>query len=337
MAKRFPFPGLPNGWYVVATSAEVRPGALISRRYFERELVIYRTTSGRVQVADAFCPHMGAHLGRVGRVQGDLLRCTFHGFCYDAAGTCVETPYGGPPPPRAVLDLWQFREQNGLILVWFDPAGRPPAWEVPEQDMTGWNKTRWRTFRIPTHPQETTENSVDFGHFTQIHGFVDGSIQRPVDVEGPLLTTSYRAYRPYGLVPGKPLVKIQVDYDVAVWGLGYSQVEVMIPALRMPLRVWILPVPIDEEHLDLRVGLSTRSAAGPLAPVARYFSHRIVCWEVEQDLDVWTYKAYRPNPALAKSDRAVGIYRRYVKQFYSDAAPSTSVPASEAVRHVATA
>ena len=69
MGDRFPF-GLPAGWFVIATSDELAPGTLITRRYFEREIVIYRTASGTASVIDAHCPHMGAHLGKVGKVEG---------------------------------------------------------------------------------------------------------------------------------------------------------------------------------------------------------------------------------------------------------------------------
>jgi hypothetical protein len=186
---------------------------------------------------------------------------------------------------------------------------------VPVLDDAGWNRIRWRRFDIPTHPQETTENSVDFGHFTQVHGFVDASITREIEVEGPLLTISYRALRPL-LRPAVPVWKIPVDYSVYVWGLGYSQVDVRIDPLRFDTRVWVLPVPRDDEHIDLVIGASTKKGLGPISTYARRIVHKIVCKEVGQDLDVWTYKTFIERPRLAKGDGPVGIYRRYVKQFY---------------------
>ncbi len=315
MDSRFPFPGLPSGWYVVAMSQEVRRGWIVSRRYFDRELVLYRGDDGVVRIADAFCPHMGAHLGRVGRLEGNLLRCGFHGFQYDGQGRCVATGYGGPPPAGARLALWEAREQNGLILTWYGAAGESSDWEVPVLDDAHWNRIRWRRFDIPTHPQETTENSVDFGHFTQVHGFLDGSITRPIQVQGPLLTIAYRAHRPL-LMPALPVWKVPVDYAVNVWGLGYSQVDVRIDPLRFDLRVWVLPVPRDGEHIDLIIGASTRKGLGPVSSCARRVAHRIVCKEVEQDLDVWSYKAFIEQPPLAKGDGPIAVYRRYAKQFY---------------------
>ena len=39
------------------------PSVSPNLRYFDQELVIFRTESGAVKVLDAYCPHMGAHLG----------------------------------------------------------------------------------------------------------------------------------------------------------------------------------------------------------------------------------------------------------------------------------
>ena len=60
---------MPSGWYAVATSAEIAPGDVSSCHYFDRDLVIYRTRSGVLSVIDAFNPHLGAHLGKLGKVE----------------------------------------------------------------------------------------------------------------------------------------------------------------------------------------------------------------------------------------------------------------------------
>jgi nitrite reductase/ring-hydroxylating ferredoxin subunit len=316
LTSRFPFPGLPSGWYVVAPSDEVKPGEVIGRRYFEQEIAIFRTKSGEVRVVDAHCPHMGAHLAKVGRVEDEKLVCGFHGFQYEGSGKCVGTSYGGPAPHRARLRNWRVKERNGLVLVWYHPEDDDPDWDVPSIEDTGdWTKMAWKRFRIATHPQETTENSVDFGHFTQIHGFVDGSILEPVEVEGPLLTTTYRAFRPLPL-PSMNLFQVPVDYKVCVWGLGYSQVEIRIPAFRLDFRVWVLPVPIDGENIDLVIGAAAKKSLGPLAYLARRIALFTLGDEVEQDLDVWTYKKFLDTPALAKGDGPVAAYRTWAKQFY---------------------
>ncbi|HEY6458762.1 MAG TPA: Rieske 2Fe-2S domain-containing protein, partial [Polyangiaceae bacterium] len=116
--RRFPFPRYPNGWFQVAYSDEVAPGAVVPLRYFGRDLVIFREERGDVHVLDAHCPHMGAHLGHGGTVKDGCVRCPFHAWRFDGTGQCVEVPYSARVPPRARVRPWHVREVNGLVLVW---------------------------------------------------------------------------------------------------------------------------------------------------------------------------------------------------------------------------
>jgi len=104
---------------------------------------------------------------------------------------------------------------------------------------------------------------------------------------------------------------------------------VRIDALRFDIRVWVLPVPRDEENVDLVIGASTKKGLGPISSFARFIAHRIVCQEVEEDVDVWAYKAFVDQPALAKGDGPVVEYRRYAKQFYAPAIASREQQAIE--------
>ena len=89
------FPGYPRGWFVIGVSKELEPGDVRPIRYFGRELVLYRTESGMAIVHDAFCPHLGAHLGYGGKVVGETIQCPFHAWRFDASapsgGTAVKS------------------------------------------------------------------------------------------------------------------------------------------------------------------------------------------------------------------------------------------------------
>ena len=65
---RCPLP-MPWGWFQVLYSGDLAVGESKPLRYFDQDLVIFRTESGAVKVLDAYCPHMGAHLGygKIGR------------------------------------------------------------------------------------------------------------------------------------------------------------------------------------------------------------------------------------------------------------------------------
>jgi nitrite reductase/ring-hydroxylating ferredoxin subunit len=300
----------------VAVSAELAPGKIVARRYFGRDLVLYRTESGRAVMADAHCPHMGAHL-EAGEVEGETLRCPFHGFQYDVEGSCVATPYGKGLPPRARLCTWLVREQSGLVLTWHDADEKLPEWGVPELSLEGWTGLRYRRYELDSHPQETTENSIDYGHFTTVHNFPSAEMTREVTTEGPLLRSGYEITATLGAI-GLPRAKVKVDFEVEVWGLGYSLVNLHIAAFDVRGRIFVLPVPVDEEHIHLRLGCMTNHRVRAVNLVLREIIARAFWAEVEEDIPVWTRKKYVHPPALAPGDGPVALYRRWAQQFYPE-------------------
>ena len=66
-------------------------------RFFAHDFALYRGKSGRVVMLDAYCPHMGTHLARNetsyvvqdGAIEGDSLRCPYHGWRYGPDGARV--------------------------------------------------------------------------------------------------------------------------------------------------------------------------------------------------------------------------------------------------------
>ncbi len=326
MASRYPFPGIPSGWYVAGKTSELKRGDIMSRRYFARDLVFLRTGSGVLHALDAHCPHMGAHLGHGGRIEGEILRCPFHGFCFDGAGRCVSTPYGTRPPDRARLRTWPVLERNGLIQVYYDAHGEKPDWEVPLRDDETWTPISIKKYDLYTHPQETSENSVDFGHFTSVHNFLDAGMSRGVSTEGPLLTSGYYIVRSLDML-GLPKRGVRAEFDVSAWGLGFSLVELHLPAFKARLRMYVLPTPIDDERTELRLGtqmkrLSWGPISRPMTHLIRAIAFKALCIEVEQDIPVWENKIYVEPPALAKGDGPIAAYRSWARQFYPRSAGS---------------
>ncbi|MBC7777723.1 MAG: Rieske 2Fe-2S domain-containing protein [Phycisphaerae bacterium] len=66
-----------------------------------------------------------------GKVEGETIRCPFHGFCFDSEGSCTKTAYGSTPPSRAKLGIKPIHEINGLLLVYNHAAGEAPDWFGP--------------------------------------------------------------------------------------------------------------------------------------------------------------------------------------------------------------
>src|SRR6476660_8218491 len=105
--QRIPLPAFPNGWFGLCYGDEVPAGGVKSVHALGRDLVAFRGEDGRVHVLDAYCVHLGAHLGHGGTVVGNTIRCPFHGWCYEGAtGRCVEVPYAKKVPPKAAVRTW---------------------------------------------------------------------------------------------------------------------------------------------------------------------------------------------------------------------------------------
>ena len=325
-------PPYPDGWYAVAYADELPRGAVVVRPFMGQEIVLFRTASGAVCGVEPYCPHLGAHLGHGGRVEGESLRCPFHGFCFDRSGACVATSYG-KRPPKARLGVFHVREQSGLVLAHSDATSAAPGWEVPPLDMTGWTPLTRRQWTLRGHPQETTENSVDVGHLAVVHGYRNVTELAPLETKGPYLTVRYAMDRP--VVPLLPALR--VEFTIHAHGLGYSLVEVQAPALGLETRQFVLVTPLDEHRVTMRIALCMRALPGRYAaaaltrgPASRALSAIAMAafaHDVQQDFAIWSHKRHVSPPVLAEGDGPIGAYRRWTKQFYPPAASPAARPA----------
>ena len=327
-------PGFPNGWFAVGYAHELKPGGVLARRLAGHDLVVFRTQAGVACAMDAYCPHLGAHFAYGGTVEGEVIRCPFHGFCFDQHGTCVATGYTTKPPPTARVRVWPLEEVNGVLLVYYDAAGRPPAWHIPPFAREGWTPLIGGLWRIRSHPQEITENSVDLGHLTWVHGYQSVEMIGDLLVDGPRLQARYAMRRPAGLF-GKSKTGMRVEFHAQVFGLGYSQVEVRVPAYGVHSLHLVLPTPIDEGWLELRAAITMEPIARPqqINPFLSLMPRGLLNWiiarqtykgyahDVQQDFPIWEQKHYIQPPALAAGDGPIGKYRTWVRQFYSDPLP----------------
>src|ERR1700729_3588976 len=129
---RYPFGGYPRGWFQIGWGRDFPLGEVRPLHYFGTDLVAYRgLADGAVHVLDGHCGHLGAHLGYGGMVEGDCVRCPFHGWLYDAAGQNVDIPNSPRPYGRVRVRPWPVVELDQLVLVWYDSDGREPLWDPP--------------------------------------------------------------------------------------------------------------------------------------------------------------------------------------------------------------
>jgi nitrite reductase/ring-hydroxylating ferredoxin subunit len=293
---RFPFP-IPNGWFVVASSEEVAPGDVRSLHYFGRDLVVFRTESGETCVSDAYCPHLGAHLAVGGKVEGECLRCPFHGWAFDgASGQCTEIPYGPGEriPAKARLRLYPTIERSGAIWAWHHLAQGEPFYElplVPEFDDPGWSAPLLQEFHVSTSCQEMAENNHDFAHFQFVHG------TESVPEGEEVIDGTYKAVKNPGL-----------ERETFGLGLGVVRVPGMLTFVSST-------TPVDGDNVHVRWFFTVPVESGEKS--ARFFAEQFTAG-VTQDIPIWENKIYRPLPVLTKNEAGIIAHRNWSKQFYSD-------------------
>ena len=247
---------------------------------------------------DAHCPHLGAHLAVGGRVEGDCIRCPFHGWKYDGgAGKCVEIPYGEVkthPAQGASPCVPDARAQpHDLGLV--PRQGGEPFYDVPdvpEFHDDDWSPIIVRDFEIRVAAQDMAENNVDFSHFRYVHGsdaipedefITDGTYKKTIGGGGNFVREGY------GL------------------GLGVLRVKGYVTFLSST-------TPIDAATCT-SAGSSPRP--GRMARAAVEQAADSFCAGVSQDIPIWENKVYRDPPVITKTEKLILEHRRWSQQFYS--------------------
>jgi phenylpropionate dioxygenase-like ring-hydroxylating dioxygenase large terminal subunit len=317
--------GFPRSWYQVAWSDEVAPGAVVRLHYFGQELVLFRTESGTASVLRAYCEHFGAHMGYGGTVDGDCIVCPFHAWKWDGAGRNTDIPFSSRTKQARRVPAWTTVETAGMICVWYDPDGQPPAWApptVPEADDPAYLPAYPQMVKcyasVPVKPLWPVENLVDQFHFPSVHKAGSPAELLSVTTDGPVLTTTFRAE--FG--GGKKKTKFTPDGPVAgaiegaAHGLGFviSTFQGLSPATYI-----MATTPVEEETSDMRVSVfMPRERAldsGELSAFAQA-ALREFCKQNERDLVIWGHWEYRENPVLLPEEKACRQLRAWAADFY---------------------
>ena len=327
-------PPFPEGWYFVATRRSILREKLIEKTWLGEEIVAWSGEDGRIAVVDAYCPHLGSHMGPTvgGVVRDGCLVCPFHGFQFDTAGDCVATP-NAPPPRAAKLRVYETREILGMVFAWWGVGGRAPQWELPDAPSAGseWSRLRSHTYRFRGHPQETTENSVDLEHLSYTHGYSEVAPVGSITIEGAYLKSCFD-FRNVTRIPWLRDIVSDISTVTHVHGLGYSFVEFRDRTIGIHARLWVLATPVDGTLIEMRLVSQARDNPKPgrfitglgflpmrlRRSVMNLVLIRREKWYVGQDVTIWERKRYRSPPRLCRADGPIGKYRLYCRQFYSE-------------------
>jgi len=158
-----------NCWYVAAWDYELeeRP---IARTIISEPLVLYRASSGALVCMEDRCCHRFAPLSK-GRIEGDDLRCMYHGLKFAPSGKCIEIPGQETIPARAVVRAYPVRVKHSWVWVWMgDPAQADEALIPPAIGFEDANWTlRGSSINYDANYLLVNDNLTDFTHLSYVH------------------------------------------------------------------------------------------------------------------------------------------------------------------------
>lgn len=150
----------------------VRPAKAV--QLLGQHMVLFRDAQGKYGLLDRDCPHRGADLA-FGRHEGDGLRCPFHGWKFDVAGNCLETP---AEPPGSMMcktvkqRSYPVQERSGILFAWLGEKGTTPP-PLPALDCFAAPATHTFAFKGLWHCNwlQAFEVGIDPAHTSFLHRF----------------------------------------------------------------------------------------------------------------------------------------------------------------------
>jgi 5,5'-dehydrodivanillate O-demethylase len=157
---------LRRNWQPVYLAEDLKAGYAVPLKVLNEEFTLYRGEDGTAHVIDGRCPHRGLVLS-VGKIEGDCIRCRYHGWKFDATGQCTEQPFEKKSfASRVKIASLPVEEYFGLIWVYMGEAPVPPLPRWPELERFGYfhiiEKRKWNYFH-------DLENTVDDVHQLWVH------------------------------------------------------------------------------------------------------------------------------------------------------------------------
>jgi 5,5'-dehydrodivanillate O-demethylase len=196
-------------WHPVAAVAELDDHPTRPVRLLGEDLVLYRDLSGQYGLLERHCPHRSADLS-YGIVEACGLRCNYHGWRFDAAGTCREQPFEDIDDPesrfreKVRIKAYKVQPLAGLLWAYLGPD---PAPLVPNWEPFTWRNGHVQVVfsQVPCNWFQCQENSIDPVHFEWMH-----------DNWGSRLRNDNRPYAPRHL---------KLAFDEFEHGLVYRRVR----------------------------------------------------------------------------------------------------------------
>ncbi len=168
-------PGTPAGrylrrhWQPVYHVADLPRARPVPVRILSQDFVLYRGESGAVHMMDARCPHRGMQLSS-GRIEGECVRCFYHGWKFDETGQCVDQPAEDSEFAHKVrIASYPVEAYLGLVFAWLGDGAPPPLPRYPDFERFD-GVVEIDSYRRDCNYFQNVENALDMSHVAFVHG-----------------------------------------------------------------------------------------------------------------------------------------------------------------------
>jgi phenylpropionate dioxygenase-like ring-hydroxylating dioxygenase large terminal subunit len=172
---------LRNYWYAAAWPSEIADKPL-GRTICGESVAIFRTADGKVAALEDRCCHRNLPL-TMGKIEGNNLRCGYHGLLFDRSGKCIEVPGQAQIPPGAEVRAYPLIEKWKLLWIWMgDPAKADEAL-IPDwyyMDHPGWVAAHGndeKPLYMKCNWELNNDNLLDLSHVLYVHASTLGTGQ----------------------------------------------------------------------------------------------------------------------------------------------------------------
>jgi nitrite reductase/ring-hydroxylating ferredoxin subunit len=316
---------LPAGWFQVGWSHELDRGDVRPLRFCGEDLVLCRYDSGEIGLFDAYCPHMGAHIGYGGTTDGETLVCPYHGWRFDRGGCNTHVPYSDRVNRSACLRLRHVSEVGGAVIVaWYSPDGGAPSFDAPDVSAlpgladpgffpVGPDTTR-RYDSLPMRVGFVSENTVDMSHFRFVHETpYEANIIELEPLDHRLRVRFSMPMKLYGSDGSGEIIDALTD--VTNWGLGLILIRFADGSMQLQAQT-----PIDDTLCDVMLTMIMPRGASNTDTLSREHMARLkMAWrQVENDIVIWTHR--RPGMQARLVAEEVAPFKTFAawsNQFYA--------------------
>jgi 5,5'-dehydrodivanillate O-demethylase len=163
-------------WQPICLAVEVETGRTRREKIMGQFITLYRGENGALYAVADRCPHRGTQLS-AGWVEGDCLRCFYHGWKFSGDGECVEQPAEKDSfKDKIRIDSYPVREYLGMVFVYLGEGETPEFPRYPElEDERAGELVQGARAPVPCNFFQRIENAADQVHVAFAHRDVFGT------------------------------------------------------------------------------------------------------------------------------------------------------------------